>query len=66
MHHSQQELETHDGVVTFRYNMYVTYDLIQELLSLGREVTVVEPVGLRNEMVARLQAALDGYRPIER
>ena len=66
LHHSQQELETHDGVVTFRYNMYVTYDLIQELLSLGREVTVVEPVGLRNEMVARLQAALDGYRPIER
>ena len=66
LHHSQQELETHDGVVTFRYNMYVTYDLIQELLSLGREVTVVEPVGLRNEMVARLQAALDGSRPIER
>ncbi len=62
LHHSQQELETHDGWVTFRYKMYVTYDLIQELLSLGREVTVVAPTRLRDEMVARLQAALDGYR----
>lgn len=62
LHNSQRELEVGDGYVDFTYRMYITYDLIQELLSLGREVEVISPVNLRNELRERLQAAIDLYR----
>lgn len=61
LHASQREGAAIGGRVTFSYKMYVTYDLVQELLSLGREVTVVSPPRLRAEVVAHLQAALSGY-----
>ncbi|MBR2378390.1 MAG: WYL domain-containing protein, partial [Bacteroidaceae bacterium] len=62
LHHSQREYEVGDGYVDFVYNMYITYDLIQELLSLGREIEVVSPAKLRNEMRNKLQAALERYK----
>lgn len=61
LHASQREYEVGDGYVDFLYNMYITYDLVQELLSLGREVEVVYPLRLRNEIREKLQAALDVY-----
>ncbi|MBR5843869.1 MAG: WYL domain-containing protein [Bacteroidaceae bacterium] len=62
LHHSQREYEVGDGYVDFIYNMYITYDLIQELLSLGREIEVISPAKLRNEIRNKLQAALDLYK----
>ena len=62
LHHSQREYEVGDGYVDFIYNMYITYDLIQELLSLGREIEVISPAKLRNEVRNKLQAALDHYK----
>ncbi len=61
LHSSQREYATGNGFVDFGYRLCITYDLVQELLSLGREVTVLAPVRLRNEMIARLQAALATY-----
>ena len=62
LHHSQREYEVGDGYVDFIYNMYITYDLIQELLSLGREIEVISPAKLRDEIRTKLQAALDLYK----
>lgn len=62
LHHTQREYEVGDGYVDFVYNMYITYDLIQELLSLGREIEVISPAKLRNELCGKLQAALDLYK----
>ncbi len=62
LHHSQREYEVGDGYVDFVYNMYITYDLIQELLSLGREIEVISPAKLRNEVRNKLQAALERYK----
>ena len=61
LHDSQCEYEIGDGYVDFTYNMYITYDLVQELLSLGREVEVISPQKLRDEVRDKLQAALERY-----
>ena len=62
LHPSQREYEVGDGYVDFIYNMYITYDLIQELLSQGREIEVISPAKLRNEKRKKLQAALELYK----
>lgn len=62
LHASQREYEVGDGYVIFDYRMNITYDLVQELMSLGREVEVLTPQRLRDEVRDKLQAALDMYR----
>lgn len=62
LHKSQREYEVCDGYVDFIYNMNITYDLVQEILSMGREVEVISPQRLRDELRDRLQAALDIYK----
>lgn len=61
LHESQRECEAGSGYVDFSYRMYITYDLVQELMSLGREIEVLSPLALRNEIREKLQAALDVY-----
>ena len=63
LHHSQKE-EYHDQYVLFRYRMHITYDLVQELLKYGREITVLEPRELVDAIVKQLQASLENYAPI--
>ena len=41
--------------------MSITYDLVQELMSLGREVEVIAPRRLRDEVKEKLQAAFEQY-----
>jgi predicted DNA-binding transcriptional regulator YafY len=62
LHHSQREYEVGDGYVDFIYTMHITYDLIQELLSLGREIEVISPAKLRNDIRKKLQTALEVYK----
>lgn len=62
LHESQRVCEVADGYVEFAYRMYVTYDLVQELMSLGREVEVVAPASLRQELHDKLLAALELYK----
>ena len=42
--------------------MHITYHLIQELLSLGREIEVISPAKLRNDIRKKLQTALEVYK----
>lgn len=62
LHESQYEYAACDGYVDFGYKLCITYDLVQELLSLGREVEVLMPKRLREEIVAHLQTALEQYK----
>lgn len=61
LHESQREHEITDNYVDFTYRMYITYDLVQELMSLGREVEVIAPASLRNEIREKLQASIEQY-----
>ena len=50
LHHSQKELEHTDDHTLFSYYLRPSFDLVQELLSMGETVEVLEPASLRSEM----------------
>ena len=50
LHHTQKELERTDHYTIFSYYLRPSFDLIQELLSMGETVEVLEPASLRSEM----------------
>ena len=61
LHHSQREETVFDSYSIFSYRLCVTYDLIEQLLSYGPEVEVLQPQSLRSTIKARLEAALSQY-----
>ncbi|MBD5259539.1 MAG: WYL domain-containing protein [Bacteroides sp.] len=60
LHHSQSEI-IGDNYSIFSYNLRLTPDLVQELLSYGPKLTVLAPAELRAMMVDNLRQALDNY-----
>ncbi|MDL2228366.1 WYL domain-containing protein [Odoribacter sp. OttesenSCG-928-L07] len=57
LHHSQKEIESTDEYSVFSYHIRPTFDFLQEILSHGDLVEVLEPVSLREE-VANIIASL--------
>lgn len=60
LHHSQHE-EIHDEFSDFHYNLRLTPDFVQELLSMGPDIKVMSPPELRAMVVTSLRSALDQY-----
>lgn len=60
LHPSQQE-SIHDSYSLFYYKMRITDDFVEELLSHGSRVTVLEPPELRARMRQELSDALRAY-----
>ncbi len=60
LHHSQQEM-IHDAYSIFYYRLRITPDFVQELLSHGPQVTVLEPPELRAMVLTSLQESLANY-----
>lgn len=60
LHHSQRE-EVHDSYSLFHYKLLITYDFVQEILSLGSQVQVIAPLELKAAVVNELKLALDSY-----
>lgn len=60
LHHSQQE-QLQDGCSIFRYRMCITYDLREQLLSMGPNIEVISPLELRTIMADDLRRALGLY-----
>lgn len=60
LHHSQDE-SIHDEFSIFTYRLRITTDFVQELLSCGPDVTVLEPPTLRAMMVESLTKTLENY-----
>ena len=50
LHSSQKEEKTSDDYVIFNYFLRPTFDFIQELLTMGERMEVLEPKPLRKEM----------------
>lgn len=61
LHHSQEEA-IHDDFSIFSYTLKVTPDLVQELLSYGPEITVIEPRPLKAMITNSLNETLKNYR----
>ena len=60
LHHSQHET-LHDNYSLFTYQLRITDDFVEELLSHGPRVTVLEPPELRARMRHELAEALNAY-----
>lgn len=50
LHHSQQEVETHEDYSIFTYRLCPELDFIIEIMSMGERVEVFEPKQLRNQI----------------
>lgn len=51
LHRSQEEIETHEDYSVFSYFLTTDYDFKQDILSFGKEVEVLEPKELRNNII---------------
>ena len=60
LHHSQQEM-IHDNYSIFTYRLKLTPDFVQELLSHGANLTVIDPPELRAMVTESLKATLRNY-----
>ncbi|MGM9827856.1 MAG: helix-turn-helix transcriptional regulator [Muribaculaceae bacterium] len=60
LHPSQQEM-LHDGFSIFYYNMLISDELVDEIVSYGPRMTVLEPPELRTMVIAAHREALDNY-----
>lgn len=63
LHHSQDEA-IHDDFSIFTYHLRVTPDLVQEILSYGPEIVVLEPAPLRAMIKESLKHSLDNYEQL--
>lgn len=60
LHPSQQE-EIFSGFSVFTYRMKLTPDLVREIVSVGPDITVIEPRSLRLMVVEQLKTTLKNY-----
>lgn len=63
LHHSQQEY-MHDEFSLFHYSLRISPDFVEEILSHGPRLTVIEPPELKAAVTAELRAALSNYETI--
>lgn len=60
LHHSQIE-EVHKQYSLFNYTLFITNDLVSEILSHGEDIQVVSPPELKALVIEQLKSALDNY-----
>lgn len=61
LHSSQKEIISNEKEYRISLMLHPTYDFIMEILSLGREVKVIEPESLRKEIVKILEDTMKKY-----
>jgi len=61
LHESQKILDDNETELLIELNLFVTHDLIMELLSFGEEVKVIRPDSLMNELKSSYRNALNLY-----
>ncbi|MDP9957458.1 helix-turn-helix transcriptional regulator [Epilithonimonas hungarica] len=61
LHHSQKIQRETEKSVYFIYDLYPTYDFIQEILSFGNQVKVMEPKSLINKVKETLEKSIQQY-----
>jgi len=61
LHHSQKELRSTPDHADFEFRLRPTFDFLQELLSQGHEVEVLEPADVRQQMKELLMKMMERY-----
>ncbi len=61
LHESQKVLVDNEHEFRVRIDVYITYDLIMELMSFGAELKIIEPQWLVDDVKQRLKKTLERY-----
>ena len=61
LHHTQEEVASKDGYVTFAYKLVPTFDFVREIISKGMYAEVLSPSWLRAEVADELRNAVRMY-----
>jgi predicted DNA-binding transcriptional regulator YafY len=61
LHQSQKETKETPEEIFFEFFLHPTYDFMQEILSFGKEVQVLEPKVLVDDIRNHLQESLNSY-----
>ncbi len=61
LHHSQKILVDNEEELRIKLTLYITHDFFMELLSFGKNVEVLEPISLVNDIKKAFQEALYMY-----
>jgi predicted DNA-binding transcriptional regulator YafY len=61
LHETQRIIKSTKELTTFEITVYITYDLIMELLSYGDEIKITEPKSLIKKIVAIHKNSLEHY-----
>lgn len=61
LHHSQQEM-IHDTYSIFSYRLRITPDFVQELLSYGPNIMVIDPPELKAMIITSLEDSISQYK----
>ncbi len=61
LHHSQQHTASTATYDEFRFRLHPTPDFLQEILSQGSRIEILQPGSLRQDIRHRLRASLDRY-----
>jgi predicted DNA-binding transcriptional regulator YafY len=62
MHYSQKIIIDNEKELRIELFLQPTYDFAMELLSIGKEVKVIEPKELQNKIIRRFEEALERYK----
>lgn len=61
LHPSQKTLIDNETEFRIQLKVYIAFDLVKELLSYGRDLKVIEPLSLVNELKEAHRVAFEGY-----
>jgi len=61
LHHSQNVEEENERSILFSYKVHPTYEFKAMILALGSDVKVIEPLKLREDIIAELKRGLGNY-----
>lgn len=61
LHHTQKVVSEDESKCTIELYLCPTYDFVMELMSMGKEVKVLEPKELQEEIISKLKASLNSY-----
>ncbi len=61
LHHSQIVVSEYTNTTLIELYLCPTYDFVMELLSMGKEVKVLEPKSLQDEIIVKLKETLNNY-----
>lgn len=61
LHHTQKVIIDNEKELRIRLTLHVTFDFIMELVSLAENLTVIQPVSLKEEIINKLKETLANY-----